>query len=75
MKPEIAEFIENNKRTFTGVNSGDYLEIDDVKNLISMLGEYSHDDVTHALAYGYSGAKSQLTHAETLKKYMDSNMK
>ena len=76
MKTEVAEFIENNKRTFTGVNAGDYLDLEDVQKLVSMLDSgYSHDDVTHALAYGYSGAKSQQTHAETLKKYAETNMK
>lgn len=75
MKPEVAEFIESNKRTFRGVSAGDYLDLEDVHKLVEMLeNEYSHDDVTHALAYGYKGAKSQLTHAETLKRYKETNM-
>lgn len=45
------------------------------KVLKALEDKYSHDDITHALAYGYKGAKSHLTHSEVLKRYKESNMK
>jgi hypothetical protein len=45
------------------------------KVLEALENKYSRDDIIHALAYGYKGANSYLTHSEVLKRYKESNMK